>query len=237
MGTPDLERYVVSLQSPASDFGSYCATERILAYASASTMRTMTVRAHPDIVIRSLQSNSGDREDELDLGVRRHERPFSARFSPSRLPAILHGTNQRLYEECQRSAELLPKISVVAMTTVLGVLTVAGVGTDVVLHRVRRGGFERLTPPAPASRVRESPDKPSPSGLGQTSQAAVIEHSDSLEPNDIFVLSSEDVAGQWLAPALDRLSRGDSFGDALVDCFKHAAHTFVPALVIGRWVA
>jgi hypothetical protein len=180
---PRLEPYVLNLLSPAELSQSYYASDQVLAYVIATTHRTMTLGRYQDEVIHRITSNCGDEADNLDLSVRKHEQPFSAQFSPSRLPAILRAANERMYEEHERKGEALPALSVVAMTTVHDRLAVASVGLDVALYRVRAKRIDRLTPrPAFAGYAVAT-------GLGQTPEADVHVHSGDLAPDDIYVLS------------------------------------------------
>lgn len=234
---PRLEPYVLSLESPAYRTRSYYASDRVLAYVVASTLRTVALRelGFEDGVIHRIASNCGDRADDLDLSVRRHEQPFSPQFSPSRLPAILRAANERMYEECQRKGTLLPAISVAAMTTVQGRLTVASVGLDVSLYRVRARRIDELTPAY--ERRPGSPDTPSPWGLGQTPAADVNVHTGELAPDDIYVLSMAGVEDGLLRRALDRFVAARSFPEAIVETFRDMARKAGPALLVGRWVA
>ena len=136
---PRLQPYVLNLLSPAHIPQGYYASNQVLAYIVALTYRTMMSGHYQDEVIHRFASNCADQADNLDLSVRRHEQPFSPRFSPSRLPAILRAANERMYQEHQRKGEPLPALSVVAMTTVENRLTVASIGLGVALYRVQIG--------------------------------------------------------------------------------------------------
>lgn len=231
---PRLEPYVLNLLSPAQLSQSYYASDQVLAYVVARRYRTMMPGGYQDEVIHRITSNCGDQADNLDLSVRKHEQPFSAQFSPSRLPAILRAANERMYEEHQRKGESLPELSVVAMTTVQDRLTVASVGLGVALYRVRATRIDKLTPAH--ERGRGSPDMPSPRGLGQTPEADVNVHSGDLAPDDIYVLSIAGWENGLLGRALDRFATA-RFPEAIVETFRDLARQPSPALIVGRWVA
>jgi hypothetical protein len=238
MTTPRLEPYVVNLLSPTYYKQSYYASDRILACVAAHTLRTGLSRSLNDLedeVMLRIVSNCRDGTDNLDLSVRRHEQPFSPQFSPSRLPAILRGANERMHEEHQRKEGPMPAISVVAMTTVQNRLTVASVGRDASLYRIRARRIDRLTP---AHEHRQgSPDTPSPLGLGQTPAVDVRTHSDELVPDDIYVLSPVGAEHGLLCRALGRFVAARSFPEAIVETFRDMEHEPMPALIVGRWVA
>jgi hypothetical protein len=235
---PRLEPYVLNLQSPAYRTQSYYASDQVLAYIVAHTLRTVSsqgLRNLEDEVISRIVSNCGDRADDLDLSVRRHEQPFSPQFSPSRLPAILRAANERMYEEYQRKEMPLPAISVVAMTTVQNRLTVASVGLGVSLYRVRATRIDVLTPAY--GRRLGSPDTPSPLGLGQTPAADVNVYDGELVPDDIYVLSRAGVEDGLDRRALDRFLAARSFPEAIVETLRDMAREASPALLVGRWMA
>jgi hypothetical protein len=235
---PRLEPYVLNLQSPAYRTQSYHASDQILAYVVAHTLRTVSsqwCRDLEDEIIHRIVSNCGDEEDDLDLSVRRYEQPFSPKFSPPRLPAILRAANERMYEEYQRKEKLLPAISVVAMTTVQNRLTVASVGFGVSLYRVRAARIDKLTPAY--GRRQGSPDTPSPLGLGQTPTADVNVHDGELAPDDIYVLSMAGMDDGLDRRALDRFVTARSFAEAIVETLRDMALEAGPALLVGRWVA
>jgi len=235
---PRLEPYVLNLQSPAYRTQSYYASDQILAYVVAGTLRTRSsreLRELEDAVIYRIVSNCGDRADDLDLSVRRHEQPFSQQFSPSRLPAILRAANERMYEEYQRNGVPLPALSVVAMTTVQNRLTVASVGLDINLYRVRATRIDKLTPAY--ERRQGLPDTPSRLGLGQTPTADMNVHYGELVPDDIYVLSQAGVEDEFLRRALDRFVAARSFPEAIVETFRDVARKAGPALLVGRWMA
>ena len=236
--TPRLEPYVLNLLPPTYRTQSYYASDRAFAYVVASTLRMVGRRGlsdYEDAVISRIASNCGDIADNLDLSVRRHEHPFSPKFSPSRLPAILRAANERMYEEYQSKGVALPALSVVAMTTVQNRLTVASVGLDVSLYRVRATRIDRLTPAY--ERGESSPDTPSPMGLGQTPAAVVSVHDGELVPDDIYVLMTTDTTDGHDRRALDRFVTARSFPEAIVETFRDLAREPRPALLVGRWIA
>jgi hypothetical protein len=150
-------------------------------------------------------ANTGDDADEIDMAIRRFEQPFSPRFSPARIPALLQAAHARVVSEYAPDELAFESVSAIVLTTHFGRATIARVGEWVDLVRIRSGKATQLTRPTTSVSVYEQP----------------------TEPGDIYVLGEP-------APAsvVQTLANITDFDRALARCMR-AASPVVPVL-IGR---
>lgn len=227
MSTPQLERYVVCTHPWQWSRKGYCATDDALAFAAASTLRTVAsdwlshIAEH--VSYRVLHSGG-------DLAIARR-----AKQIPSNFLATIHGVNDQLHEEYRRAGNDIPDIALAAMTTENAKLVVASVGSHIVLHRVRRGVVQRLTPePMGLGPYRQ---EPAIAHLGKTPQADVAVYSDTLADDDLFVLTANYGVTPAFFDLLERFGRPGNFAPTLAAAFNERNHQGSPPLLIGRWNA
>lgn len=227
-----LQHYLVSQQTQSLSYCACAGSERLLVFATSLPRGTADMgaahSAASSICAMALRNTSDDLS-QLDMAVRRFDPSPSSRFSEARVSALLPGANRQLRESLPGTES-----SAVLLTTWFGSLFLAQAGSDVALHRLRRGKPQLLTTHV-LSRDLPGGVEAAPFALGHRDELHGLERHEALEEGDVFVLSrwSRDDAVRTRETAIfEQMARAPSFDSALGLCFRSRARPYdVPLLL------